>query len=561
MVSRIKIFLKNPSQQYFRNFAPCGTGKTTILSQIICEVIRHYPEFRVFYVIPNHKMVLGKDNLIDMFEKEEMLHRHMRGKVNADKDEESLCKIPKKYPYRLGCESTRKKFNEFSRMDSSIDNYYNATTKKMANGFPLKMMECDEYDRCPYRKQFKDLDEIDSEGNYKYQVVIGSFEMYQILMERGEYKFPLVVFEESFDNKILDSVYISQEKVKSLKLKLKDDSDNLDERLREIFSFYTVKFKSSELPKWALNEDDYTLLQFMKRHKNDNVFAVKTNVKPGVYELFTKWKVQIGNRTKVIFNCATTPYEAMEVMFDKPLEDWDNFKPEYLDSIVNPSIIFGNSELWWGVNQIESYLDVFKIFLLTISNQFEKINGRKPRIIVITKLKTENKKVKKELENLEIENLHVVHYGASRGSNRLNSKNGCDLAIVYGRYGLTQRDIEKYKRIGLSEKVIQQLVYSDILQAIHRVRPLLHPEIPLILCIDPYFSEELYIDYEELTEKRYPPNYMKRFTDVCDMSPLASYNAIKARLGLKSNGNTIPKKVKDLLKFFWRFVYKSVNYP
>jgi len=100
---------------------------------------------------------------------------------------------------------------------------------------------------------------------------------------------------------------------------------------------------------------------------------------------------------------------------------------------------------------------------------FMTAQGKK--ILVITKQVIET--------SLSLKDVDVVHYGSARGFNN-NSKN-YDLVIVYGAWHLPPYERLKLIELGIMEGSIIELENAEIVQAVNRFRPILRPQIPIIM--------------------------------------------------------------------------------
>lgn len=210
------------------------------------------------------------------------------------------------------------------------------------------------------------------------------------------------------------------------------------------------------------SESEYGLSQLFNQAKNiqrvnNNLFGLRKKFLPVVYE-------------KLIFCCATTPNELMCEMFDINIAFWDIYESSKFDNENINNLMLkikcGKSHKnsgWskqysgWALN---TYMDKLSKGLIN------------KNILIITKLAFKGE-IKRFFPNAD-----YVHYKKGRGINTYNKE--YDLQIIYGRYGLTPVQQEKYKRLGFSEKAIKQMDSNEALQCAHRGRAIIHPETPIL---------------------------------------------------------------------------------
>jgi hypothetical protein len=160
------------------------------------------------------------------------------------------------------------------------------------------------------------------------------------------------------------------------------------------------------------------------------------------------------------------------------------------------------------------------------------------------------KKDIKEVMSKEFPNATFVHFNAGRGFNSADNGGNYDLLIQFGRFGFTPVNREMFRLIGFSEKLVHDMEISEMLQCLHRGRPLLHPNVPIIMMSD----RDIFPDIEPLSV-----NLLQLFYDHYDaVLTDDSYDELMIKLNVKSRNKV--NQFKYFAEFVRNHVYK-MNEP
>jgi len=173
--------------------------------------------------------------------------------------------------------------------------------------------------------------------------------------------------------------------------------------------------------------------------------------------LFGTKMINLRSYDKVIFNCATTPRELESLYFGHQFSACISVGTD----LTNPIIQIGSR---WGLYNTQKREEDVMSFLCKI----------RPvgKMMVVTK-----KFAEKDFEALS--DTVVVHYGSARGMNTFEDDYA--LVVIYGAYHYDPLTKVKMMVCGITEALIGQMEDAEVIQALHRFRPINRPDIPIIL--------------------------------------------------------------------------------
>lgn len=215
---------------------------------------------------------------------------------------------------------------------------------------------------------------------------------------------------------------------------------------------------------------------------------------------------------RLLYNCATISQPLLEAIFNAtdpakssaifgigcPPYSWLPIESRHFKATLlpNPVIQFTYS---WSKQTAIKFLPMLQQFLL----QFTEGS----HVLLVTKLDFErdtDSDFKAFFPDVSYD-IEFVHYNAGRGFNTKEREDGSaqyNLVIVYGRFGFNDFIRAQWKAIGYSDDLINLMERNEIIQAIHRFRPLKHPDIPILILSDDNVLAEMALD-------RYPISVLR----------------------------------------------------
>ncbi len=187
---------------------------------------------------------------------------------------------------------------------------------------------------------------------------------------------------------------------------------------------------------------------------------------------------------KVIVNDATMPDLLAQMMFVDAKNILVATEPTPLQ---NPVLLIRGK---WASKMIRTNFHNFYRFIVQVLRSIHQ-SDEHAKILIVTKLKVKDR-LKILLNRLNLMKMvDIVHFGECRGKN-LSVDSPYALIIQYGTYHRRPVDYLKMQllfpqlaRMGYDvSQLVTILDLAEGQQGIHRGRPFLHPENPLILCAD-----------------------------------------------------------------------------
>jgi hypothetical protein len=224
-----------------------------------------------------------------------------------------------------------------------------------------------------------------------------------------------------------------------------------------------------------------------------------------------------------------------------------------MDRLINPVAVFPGS---WGDRMTHTHVQMLDKLLWHLNRRFQYHCERSPKITVITKNFVELQ-LKSKFKNSLIQ---FVHYNAGRGFNSVDVNGTADLVIMYGRFGFTPLNHELYKRVGYTDDQIIAMEHSEMLQCLHRARPLLHPLMPILFLTDTHFLSQFFTP-DEIKRNTYPKRILDDF--VLDREEAINITdpikVIQEKLGATSTDKKYPTKMRNFLSWIQHFVIKKTE--
>jgi len=424
-----------------RNYAPPGIGK----SHLTVEMIQKHQEEDFVIVIPNHEMATGFGDLEYMLNQKGLSWLHVYGKTQPHPIEEKFCIRDKGEEYYTGC-SFEFDFGEYGRIHDEYGDSYDYD-------FENCIAKCAYRRMCPYKEQFRNLD--------SYQVIICVFEHAHMFSDR------VLVLDESFEQKMLKTITLLPEEAAAYNISMGEKRDF--ESNGRSYTFFDSVFPL--FPLQITSQRSYFIAAFFDNCENISAYITDKDK----ICLFGRRIGYMPDYTRIIFNCATTPIRLMEnitntefVSVLEPHEGgWFVYTSDefHVDKLLNPMIKFKHN---WGKRFSQNWL--------TMAIQYFKMFTEE--IMIVTK------KAMEEEFSGKFPEANFVHFNAGRGFNSMDRPEGYDVLIQYGRFGFTPLNQEMFRCIGFSDELIKDMEQSEMLQCLHRGRPLLHPNMPIILMSD-----------------------------------------------------------------------------
>jgi len=191
--------------------------------------------------------------------------------------------------------------------------------------------------------------------------------------------------------------------------------------------------------------EDFRLYRFINHAEN---------VISDGHTLYALNKLDTTRFKRVIFNCATTPESFQRLFMGRRVETID-----IKERINNPFLYF--------------------------RGKFTKVASKEwfPNVkTFVNKLRSDGKKVFFATKQAWCDNkIEDPHYGAARGINKFNQE--WDLAVIYGEFHYPPQ----FKHaLGIllgfdCSDMLQELERAEVEQTLHRVRPFIHPNTPIIV--------------------------------------------------------------------------------
>ena len=481
---------------YIKNSAPPGIGK----SHLTIDLIYYRTMEQFLIIIPNHDMATGSGDLEDMLSQKGIEFKHIYGKTQKYNEIDDYCLRPKDERYYPGCSYE-----------------YDPDDPVQLGGYTLDnergIARCMFYDSCEYKQQFMGVDDT--------QVIICVLEHAFMFGNRT------VIVDESFEQKLLQTNIFSESKLKNYNIKVK-----YPEKIKcgaEEFTFFNV-----ETPEGinVHNTDSYFVKMFLNSVDQLQAVLIGEN-KYGdlLYKLFGHRINYLPDYDRIIFNCATTPLPLAEKIIKSNWE-WKEFKSTIFktDELSNPIIKFAYN---WNKNMSST-------FLAQLFKSLQRLSLR--NILIVTK-----KKLREELEQL-IPDTSCVHFNAGRGFNSSSREGGYHLLLMYGRFGFTPLDSTMWNRIGYDSDIIKNMEWSEMMQCIHRGRPLLNPRMPIMLLTDATICPD---------ESRISPKVISLFDKHYDVDTSLSLRKLAEKLKISKS---MAKHFRKYSKFIHTFIYGLDQY-
>jgi len=480
-------FVNNGMEHIARIKLPPGTGK----SYATARLPSLFPDKKFIYIVPNHDLARTVMDHLDGFGTK---YVHVLGKakqiLNVFKEviREKPCHRTGGDEYFPGCSTCN----------------YNADKS------------------CEWHKQF--------EAAARSQVIITT---YHQVCRCGEGR--IVIYDESPETLVSNSYVLPTHFFPSVsfgsKFKKKAGANT--------YTFYGSVELDEDFE--IETKDCYYLDLFFKSNTN-----IKCCVNGKTFVLFGRTKTFLPEQyDKLIFTCATTDETVASTIFNipMPLPDvpdlfWHTYEPKAFktNKIKNRILkIYGGRSKrgtgGWGKNYSERSLPyVFKMF----SGWFSSHD-----VLVITK-KDFEPKIKKYLPQAD-----VVYYGKGRGINDFNR--AYDLILIYGRFGLRPLDFAIMDELGFNEQTVRDMEISEMLQCLHRGRPVTHPKTPIMVMSDSHLLDE-----EESVSLRAFEDYHKCYDIIMEQS----LRKINIKLGVPaSSGNLLRAKSYLLVRKFMDYFH------
>ena len=490
-----------------RNFAPPGIGKTYTM----VELIHEHPEEQFVIVIPNHSMAMGNGDLEDMLDKRNIQWIHVFGKKQGHSIFNKYCLRPDGEEYYPGC--------SFSFNPSDIpylEEKYDGTYRFDLDTGKTK---CSHASECPYKHQFVSINNT--------QVVICVLEHMSMFDDR------VLVFDESFEQKLLASYIVNKEQIADYGIRI--EHEETVKLGREKFKFY--KTVSLDEVIQIHNQESYFLAKFFQSTNHINAYRIKSKKSAfkGKYCLFGIRTNYLPNYTRLFFNCATTPLSLMYKITGT--EIWGEMGSEFggwiiyeseefsVKNLENPMIKINHT---WSKDLSTKWLDK--------AIEYFRMFG--DRNLIVTKKGLKQKFIDR------FPNSKFVHFNAGRGFNSVDDENRT-LIIQYGRFGFTPLNREMWRRIGFDKALVDQMEESEMLQCLHRGRPILHPHIPILMMSDQHLFP--HVDRVSVT-------LLGLFRDHYDIDLDLPIKEIMEKMEEK-NKNKI-YQYKKFVKFIRKYIYK-----
>jgi len=288
--------------------------------------------------------------------------------------------------------------------------------------------------------------------------------------------------------------------------------------------------------------ESYELKMFFMHNKN-----IKCSINGKDFVLFGETKTFLpDNFDKLIFTCATTDNAVASRLFNVPTIEglppdlfWTTYDPKTFDTnkIKNFILKFkggrsNKSKSGWSKQYSQKLLNyVFTI----ISHWFQTSD-----VLVITK-----KAFEPEIRGY-LPQASVVHYGDGRGINDYNRK--FDLILIYGRFELTPLDFIRMGILEFDEKIVKQMEISEMLQCLHRGRPITHPKTPVIAMTDSNLLEtEEVVSLRALEDYHNHPD-LDTGRSLNKMS-IALGDSAKSKKTLRGKSYLLVRKFMDYIRF------------
>jgi len=396
------------TKMYLNNNGDCGTGKTTSTIEFIEFDIMRNPDHHWIIAVPLHKIVDGEGNILDMCQQNNINAAHIWGKNHFEHFDVHQCyfKGCKSCPHKLSCDYLSQRFH--------------AQVIVIA---------------------YETLDSL------KYKIGTMVHNHWEV-----EGWYGLVIEEEP------SRYWFSEMEVTNLMpfISLKSKDLTPIHYWGGIYNMYQSVEFTMEDKYQPINMAELQLKNMIKSYE-----GFKVHESNGRYTLIGhKYSIKPSWVNKVIFNCATTPADFRDKIFNiTSASTWKTIGIH--KEFSNPCISIGSG---WGIQALTEEENKTNIhdFVNFLSSMGKKI-------LVVTK-----QKLVKEIENAD-----VVYYGSSRGFN--NNSKDYDLVIVYGAFHWNPLSRVKYTQMGIMESTISDLENAEVIQAVNRFRPILRPNIPVIL--------------------------------------------------------------------------------
>jgi hypothetical protein len=487
-----------------RNFAAAGIGK----SQLIADLIRQHPTDNFVIVIPDHQMACGRGDLEDMLSKKGINWTHIYGKSQEHSVYGHYCLREEDERYYPSCNRYlwNEEVGEFMEKYGETYEYYEKDLKTLAL--------CQHWDSCPYRKQFFNID--------RYQVIICVLQHASLFDKR------VLIFDESFEQKLLMNYTVTP--------------DDVDEYHISLIAPYQKKIQSKEYTFYTSVQLSTPIrVNSPKAYFISNFFDSTGNIhayiqKNGNICLFGSRINYLPNYTRMIFNCATTPLRLMRKITNT--EFWEEFAPTRggwavykseninIATLKNPIFKFKSN---WTKNMAHKWLEYMIEYFKMFGND----------ILVVTKLSMEIEFQKK------FPDANFVHFNAGRGFNSIDKEEGYSVLIQYGRFGFTPLNKEMFKLIGFSDDLIDEMEWSEMMQCLHRGRPILHPNMPILLLSD----KNLFPEVPTISAK-----VLELFYHHYDIDLTLPYKDLMQKLDVK--GTNRIAEFKTFVSFVRKYIYK-----
>jgi hypothetical protein len=458
------------------NCAPPSVGKTYYITSYIKRRLKENKSLKFIYFTPVHDTTEGFKNLEENCKKEKISFFHIFGKSQYKVDKSGnvrtesyenvgcFCDRPEKERGFPGCGfSASINKRKLSELQSKYAYTYVRSSKRY---------ECPMREICAYKQQFKE------EGFRESSLLIAPIEYIYLSKQRE------VIIDESYLNKIIirAKIGLSKEEIEQYHINL------LDEIPTEEGHGVNIKYFNANLNDLDENYYDYksyVLCNFKESTSSQIMF------KQGELYYIIGRSCQFPTEfERILFNDATGSARLCSLLTNTNEEEWTEFRA--LEEISNETIFSSlNYTMKYSVDSLEWFKEM-------VEEIMSNIDGK---ICIITKKNIKDNLI--ELPQDFYNRIEFVTYGQSRGSNMWDKD--YELVLAYCQYALDPKTCFEYKLFGFKDEDIDDLEISEMKQALHRPRPLKHPNTPYLLMIPNKMGDKMNIkNYRVLPADSFP---------------------------------------------------------